>query len=58
MVGIINGIVTVLGLITFLGIVWWAFSAHRKKDNEEAAQLPFILPDEEPTEDKKEDSHE
>jgi cytochrome c oxidase cbb3-type subunit 4 len=25
----------------FLGIIWWAYSAHRKKPNDEAAHLPF-----------------
>lgn len=37
---------TVLGLAVFLGIVWWAWSSHRQKANEESARLPFDLPDE------------
>jgi len=28
-------------MAAFFGIVWWAYSAHRKKANDEAAQLPF-----------------
>ena len=28
-------------MIAFFGIVWWAYSAHRKKPNDEAAHLPF-----------------
>jgi cytochrome c oxidase cbb3-type subunit 4 len=33
-------------MLTFFGIIWWAFSKGRKKANEEAANLPFVLPDE------------
>ena len=29
----LNGIVTILGLVVFFGIVWWAFSKKRRKDN-------------------------
>ncbi len=32
---------TVISLVTFVGILWWAFSARRKRDFEIAAQLPF-----------------
>lgn len=32
---------TVLAFLTFLGIVVWAWSGHRKKLFDEAAQLPF-----------------
>ena len=32
---------TVISLITFIGILWWAFSSRRKNDFEQAAQLPF-----------------
>ena len=46
MIGIINGIVTLLALLTFIGIVFWAFSKGRVKANTEAANLPFALPDE------------
>jgi len=34
-------IVTVLALVAFLGIVFWAYSRKRKPDFDEAAQLPF-----------------
>jgi len=43
---ILNAIGTVLAMIVFFGIVWWAFSAKRKQANDEAANLPFDLPDE------------
>jgi cytochrome c oxidase cbb3-type subunit 4 len=37
---------TILGLVFFVGIVLWAWSAHRKTANDESANLPFDLPDE------------
>ncbi len=36
-----RGILTVMMLLSFLGIAWWAYSSHRKKLNDEAAHLPF-----------------
>ena len=42
----LNAFSTVLSFAVFLGIVWWAFSKHRKQANEEAENLPFALPDE------------
>lgn len=42
----LSAISTVLGLVVFLGIVFWAWSPGRKKANEESAELPFDLPDE------------
>ena len=46
MLAYLNALATVLAMVTFLGIVWWAFSSKRKKDNQESAMLPFDLPDE------------
>lgn len=37
----LRGIQTILIMIIFAGIVWWAYSAHRKKANDEASRLPF-----------------
>jgi cytochrome c oxidase cbb3-type subunit IV len=37
---------TVIGLVFFIGIVWWAWSSKRQAANEESAELPFDLPDE------------
>jgi cytochrome c oxidase cbb3-type subunit 4 len=37
----LRGMHTLLVMAVFIGIIWWAFSAHRKKANEEAAHLPF-----------------
>lgn len=36
-----RGIQTILVMIVFLAIVWWAYSAHRQKPNDEASHLPF-----------------
>lgn len=32
---------TVFTLLVFVGIVWWAYSSHRKQAFDEAAMLPF-----------------
>ena len=37
----LRSIVTVAGLVCFLGIVWWAYSKRSKKGFDEAANLPF-----------------
>ena len=37
----IQGIFTALMLVTFLGIVWWAYSKKTQKRFNEAANLPF-----------------
>ncbi len=39
--GTLQGIGTILTFIAFLGVCWWAFSKHKKKDFEEASRLPF-----------------
>ncbi len=44
-VGIIS---TVIPLVTFLGIVTWAYSRRRKAAFSEAANAPFALPDDGP----------
>ncbi len=36
-----RSLVTVLGLLCFLGICVWAWSKHAKAGFDEAAQLPF-----------------
>jgi cytochrome c oxidase cbb3-type subunit 4 len=40
--GTLQGIGTVLAMLAFLGICWWAFSSHKKQDFDEASQLPFV----------------
>lgn len=37
----LRGLSTGFLLITFLGLVFWAYSGKRKKDFDEAANLPF-----------------
>lgn len=37
----LRSIVTVVSLLVFLGIIWWAFSRRNKKRFEEDARLPF-----------------
>ncbi len=46
MLAYLNALSTVLAMLTFFAIVWWAFSHGRQKANQEAAMLPFALPDE------------
>jgi len=48
--GTLQGIGTILTMVAFLGVCWWAFSSHKKHDFEEAAQLPFA--DDAPCEEK------
>ncbi len=50
-----RSIVTVICMLTFIGIVVWAYSASRKSDFEEAAMLPFA--DEEPINSKEQERH-
>lgn len=37
----LRGLATLLVMVAFLGVCWWAFSPKRKKEFDEAAQLPF-----------------
>ncbi|MFC6440093.1 cbb3-type cytochrome c oxidase subunit 3 [Bowmanella sp. JS7-9] len=39
--GLIGSISTVLVFVTFIAIVWWAYSRQSKKNFEEAANLIF-----------------
>ncbi|CAM8622154.1 CcoQ Cbb3-type cytochrome oxidase, subunit 3 [Oxalobacteraceae bacterium] len=50
-----RSIVTLICLLTFIGIVVWAYSARRKSDFDEAAMLPFA--DEEPINSKEQERH-
>lgn len=36
-----RALITVTGLLCFLGICFWAYSKHAKAGFDEAAQLPF-----------------
>ena len=39
--GTISGIVTLLFIVVFIGIVWWAYSQRNRKDFDAASRLPF-----------------
>ncbi|WP_018716914.1 CcoQ/FixQ family Cbb3-type cytochrome c oxidase assembly chaperone [Arhodomonas aquaeolei] len=39
--GTLSGIITALSMAAFIGIVIWAYSKRRKKDFDQAAQLPL-----------------
>jgi|TARA_R100000455_G_C6225026_1_gene88265 cytochrome c oxidase cbb3-type subunit 4 len=54
--GTVNGIVTIVALVTFIAIVIWAFSKGRKKANKDASMLPFMQPDEDELSNKKKTS--
>lgn len=42
----LRGIATIFAMIAFIGVVLWAYSSYKKKDFDEAAQLPFSDDDE------------
>lgn len=48
---------TLVSLLTFIGIVYWAFIAHRKQDFDEAAMLPFADDEHENVNRKQEPTH-
>ncbi len=50
-----RSVMTVVSLLTFIGIIYWTFIAHRKSDFDEAAALPFA--DEETNNMKREPKH-
>jgi cytochrome c oxidase cbb3-type subunit 4 len=39
--GTVSGIVTVVLILVFIGIVWWAYSKGNKQRFEDASKLPF-----------------
>jgi cytochrome c oxidase cbb3-type subunit 4 len=39
--GIVSGIVTIIFIVVFIGIVWWAYSKSNKQRFEDAGKLPF-----------------
>lgn len=49
-------VATVLVTLTFLGVCWWAFSPRRKKQFDDAANLPFADEDQEPGHQASDDS--
>ena len=57
-IGTFRGVMTLLIMIAFLGVVAWAFSRRRRDDFDEASRLPFADDDDEPPRerDKQEDN--
>ena len=37
----LRGLGTIFAMVAFIGVVIWAYSSYKKKDFDEAAQLPF-----------------
>lgn len=42
-----SSVMTVVSFITFLGIVWWAYTPHNRGNFAQAASLPFADDDNE-----------
>jgi cytochrome c oxidase cbb3-type subunit 4 len=40
-IGTVRGLITLVLMLAFIGLVLWAYSKRRKADFEEMAQLPF-----------------
>lgn len=40
-IGLASGIVTVVWLLMFIAVCWWAWSGRRRKDFAAAARLPL-----------------
>jgi cytochrome c oxidase cbb3-type subunit 4 len=40
-IGTVRGLVTLLLMLAFVGLVVWAYSKRRKADFDEMAQMPF-----------------
>ncbi len=43
-----RSLATILVMVAFFGVCWWAFSPSRRKQFDEAAQLPFVDEPDEP----------
>ncbi|MAB25858.1 cbb3-type cytochrome oxidase subunit 3 [Pseudomonas neustonica] len=37
----LRGLGTIFAMVAFIGVVIWAYSSYKRKDFDEAAQLPF-----------------
>jgi len=40
-IGTVRGLFTILCMLAFIGLVFWAWSSRRKADFDEMAQMPF-----------------
>jgi cytochrome c oxidase cbb3-type subunit IV len=50
--GFLQGLLTILLMVLFVGIVVWAYSSRQKKRFDEASRLPFAEDEEGPKEDR------
>lgn len=48
-INVFRGLLAVVSLLAFLGIVAWAWSRHQRERFAEAAMLPFVEDDQEET---------
>lgn len=52
----LQGLGTVFAMAAFIGVVIWAYSSNKKKDFDEAAQLPFADDEHETSEEQHKDA--
>jgi cytochrome c oxidase cbb3-type subunit 4 len=45
LISVIGSVTTVLSVLAFAGVVWWALGSARRARFDAAAQAPFALPD-------------
>ena len=38
----LRGLITVVAMLAFLGVVWWAYRSANRRRFEEDAQIPFL----------------
>jgi cbb3-type cytochrome oxidase subunit 3 len=46
LVSVIGSVSTVLSVLAFAGVIWWACGRARRERFAAAARAPFVLPDE------------
>ncbi|MEH6566984.1 MAG: cbb3-type cytochrome c oxidase subunit 3 [Halopseudomonas sp.] len=51
----LRGLGTIFAMVAFIGVVIWAYSSYKKKDFDEAAQLPFADEDDTQAEEEQQD---
>jgi cbb3-type cytochrome oxidase subunit 3 len=52
MTALIGSVTTVLSVLAFAGVLWWALGRSRRERFAAAAQAPFALPDDLPAADQ------
>ena len=41
--GVVRGVITIVTMVTFLGICWWAYRSGNRQRFEEDALMPFAF---------------